>query len=286
MTTKSVRIVSNAPAVDERGYNRASVVVLHSDMHNAGNWNQFISTNTSVAAGTCTYDQGAGTQAPNVNFCEPGTPTLGVVAMQTIVGATGKSGRVWLADRVGQNQPALLPGYNEMMYEARVRLEFGSNDADIEMRCGFQTAHEDPGAMSNAVCFICRGNKSTWSVQVRRIWVGDGSGIAGTNEFSKEVDTGISVADWHTLKVEISKTGDCAVFYIDGKAVHVQYEGIPNWLFAIAARKASAQAFDPASIRTANLCMMPGTAYRYTSGLNPPAIHSLYCDWATFKYYR
>lgn len=285
MTTKSVRVVSNAPLVDERGYNRSSVIVLHSDMHNAGNWNQFISVLASdgvTPAGTCVYDQGSGFQ----NLADSSANTLGVVKMSTISGAGGLSGRVWLADRVGQQQPTLLPGYYEMMYESRVRAAFASSDANIEFRCGFQTAHEDPGTMSHALCFACLGTQSTWQVTIRRFWVGDGSGIAGTAEYSKVVDTGISVSDWHTLKIEISKTGDCVVFYIDGKAVHVQTEGIPNWNYAIAARKAAAQPFTESATRAGNTCLMAATGLRTFAGVNPTAVHSLFCDWATFKFYR
>jgi hypothetical protein len=281
-TTKSVKFVSGTPVVDERSVDRSKVLVLHSDMHNLGNWNQFISTNAGVDATTISYDQGAGTS----NLADSSGDTLGVAILATKSGAAGSGGRAWIADRYVQQQPALLCGYHEMSFECRVKLEFGASDANVEMRCGFQTGHQDPGTMQNALCFICLADSSTWKVLVRRQWDGAGSQYGGANEYSKEIDTKVSVTGWHVLRVDVTKTGDMATFYIDNRVVHVQQGFLPTWQYIMEARKAASVSYDETTIRAANEAMKVAVGFRTTSSTNPAAVHKMYCDWSTFKFYR
>lgn len=278
MATKSVRIVSNTPLVDERGYDRSSVVVLHSDMHNVGSLNSFVSVldATTTPAADLVFDHGS-----ENGVADSSGPTLGVAKLSTRSGSAGTSGRIWISDRVAQNQPTLLAGHHEMMCEARVRLVVG-NDPNVEFRVGFFPAHNDPDNALMAVMFFCKANQTTWKTAIHR-YVGVEGGMPS---YSLEFDTGIPVADWHVLKVEISKSGDRAVFYVDGRAVRVETVNIPTWQSIKAIRSSLNLAFDDNTIRTVNECMQAGVSFRTGAGLNPTGVWSLFCDWCTFKYYR
>lgn len=134
--------------------------------------------------------------------------------------------RCWITDRVGVVQNALMAGIAEMDVQAMVRIPVASVSTGANV--GFVAAHGAPGdLMPNGLHFEAynaSGKGTTWFACTN-------AANALGNPVSTRIDTGISVLDWHALRVWINKDATRAVWTIDDVVVREERNPklFPTW---------------------------------------------------------
>lgn len=224
-----------APTIDNLAAARRSFVLFSDFPYNATPWNTF-----SAQGATVTY------------FYDYDGATLHYARL-TMATLTNQS-RAWISDRPSAGvQPKIICGRAEMTLAARVRFNRNSQ-TEMTARVGFSQAHAEPvltdtkgDGQINCCGFFCAGSKSTWHAL----------NCANYSEFdqtgqAEQYDTGISVADWHTLRVWVDAAGTEARFYVDdvlvrtmtGNVIPTEATADPfsngNWLMATSAVRSTA----------------------------------------------
>jgi hypothetical protein len=165
---------------------------------------------SGIGPGTMSAVVAASATISYVNSYSGGVHNYAVIAPA----ASTNASRGWISDRRSTANSSLFPGIFEMDSTSRVRILNPNSSTGVVTRVGFSMGHSDPGGDANSISFQCIGNSSTWSV------VHSCNYQIGGVEFRETIDTGISVADWHTLRAWVNANADEAVYSIDGKVVH------------------------------------------------------------------
>lgn len=244
-----------APTIDNLAAARRSFVLFSDFPYNATPWNTF-----SAQGATVTY------------FYDYDGATLHYARL-TMATLTSNS-RAWISDRPNTSmQPEIVCGRAEMNFVARVRFNRNSQ-TQMTARVGFPQAHAEPDitytkgdGQVNCCAFYCAGSKSTWWVLSCSNYTEDPGFETGQAE---QYDTGISVADWHTLRVWVNAAGTEARFYVDDVLVRtITGTVIPT--------EANADPYANGN------WIMPASSVRSTdTGISATA--SLDIDWQFFEY--
>lgn len=149
---------------------------------------------------------------------------------------SGTSGSVY-ANRIGIYQSVDQAGTTinrlwdirngEYEIEARVKTSVHPS-ADCIMTCGFTLNHNT--ALESGAYFYHLNGQTTW-----RAAVSAGTAVPGQNILA-EFNTGVSVADWQTLRVESTKSATNFQFFVNGQRVW-------KWVGNDVADRASASSF-------------------------------------------
>lgn len=245
-----------SPYIDAEQFFRRGYVLASDFPNSASPWTLFTASSATTAF-THLYDGS----------------TLNYVTL-TIASATGAS-RVWISDRPSASvQPQFLAGSAAMIFAARVRLNRNSQ-TEYSCRIGFTQAHVPPDISAakgdgqfNCINFFCAGSKTTWHVNCSANYDTVGPPPTGNSE---QLNTGVSVSDWHVLRIEVNSAGTIATFYVDGTLVStISGNSIPNptnYPFA----------------KSLGSWMMASSTIRATDSGTSQAV-SLDVDWQYFEY--
>lgn len=145
--------------------------------------------------------------------------TQGFTRMTVPASSADLNAREWIADRLKTTNSSLMIGDFESDCYVRVRYDKSTDASSISVpRIGFSQGHitysPPTDVFDNAACFVSEGARQTWIVVVACNATTDGT--------TKEIDTGIAIADWHVLGVHCNDGANVVTFTIDGKIVHVE----------------------------------------------------------------
>lgn len=254
----------NYSAVDHVAMDRSSYRLFSDFSHNASPWNVF-TANGATATYTHIYS------GDTVNY----------ITISPAINTAGSRG--WISDRPNVSvQPQMVfgVGYAAANFAARVRVDKGAQ-TNITYRVGFSQGHAPPiigqagmvgDGQVNACCFVCYGSKTTWHALATANYTRDPIDPAFNTGDATEIDTGISVSDWHSLEVRVNAAGTQALFYIDGVLVATITTNIPT------VATADAQA-------NGNWCMA-GCSVRAGDPAGITALAPFDIDWQSFEYKR
>lgn len=221
---------------------------LFTDGANKGDFNEFTATGATIS-----YFSEYSASPAFYNYAR----------LQSVSGGSGS--RCWLSDRVGAQQPHLLVGNGDIIVAARVKSTRNSQTGYAH-KVGLIAGHIDPAdppQEPNCIMFAVYASKTTWHTVVNR---GDADGPDASDVF----DTGISVADWHDLKITVNSAGTSCTFYIDGTAVRT---------FSTAADIPSLTTVT--DLRSAGNWMFPGVGLRSTNATTD--VTNLDVDWFHYE---
>jgi len=195
-----------SPTVDTESMFRRAFTLWSDFPNNSTPWNVF-TTAGATSSFTHVYD------GSTINYLTI-APAL----------STAQS-RGWVSDRPSVSvQPQFLAGMAQMRFASRIRVNL-NNQTNLTFRTGLTQAHVEPqvswayvgDGQLNTICFYCAGAKTTWHTFCSAGYVPDASPALGA---AVEYNTGISVADWHVLEIDVNASGTEVKFYVDGTLVN------------------------------------------------------------------